>query len=297
METRAGFSINWLFSGRNRAGSLRRRGRKLVIEKRSSLLDLDWAALWEYRELLYALVAREIKVRYKQTAIGVCWVLLQPLVTMVIFAVIFGQLAKMPSDGVWYPIFALTGLLPWTYFSESITRSGGSLVSNSNLVTKIYFPRILLPLSMIVAPLVDLALSLVLLFGLLMYAGIPITWKVITLPVFILVAMLTALGVSLFVSATNVRYRDVAYAIPFVIQVWMFVSPIVYPVSLVPEQWRPLYSLNPMVGVIEGFRWALLGQTAPDPVIMAASALVFFIVLIAGLVYFRRMERQFADVI
>jgi lipopolysaccharide transport system permease protein len=297
METRAGFSINWLFSGRNGAGSLRRPGRKLVIEKRNSLLDLDWAALWEYRELLYALVAREIKVRYKQTAIGVCWVLLQPLVTMVIFAVIFGQLAKMPSDGVWYPVFALTGLLPWTYFAESITRSGGSLVSNSNLVTKIYFPRILLPLSMIVAPLVDLALSLVLLFGLLMYAGIPITWKVITLPVFILVAVLTALGVSLFVSATNVRYRDVAYAIPFMIQVWMFVSPIVYPVSLVPEQWRALYSLNPMVGVIEGFRWALLGQTAPDPVIMAASAFVFFIVLIAGLVYFRRMERQFADVI
>ncbi|MEP6958278.1 MAG: ABC transporter permease [Nitrospirota bacterium] len=271
--------------------------RKLIIEKRSRLFDMDWSALWEYRELLFALVERELKVRYKQTAIGVSWVLLQPLVTMLIFTFIFGQMAQMPSDGVWYPVFSLTALLPWTYFAQAITRSGGSLVGNANLVTKIYFPRILLPLSMIVAPLVDLALSLVVLFGLLIYAGIPLTWKVITLPLFILVAMLTAMGVSLLVSATNVRYRDVAHAVPFVIQIWMFVSPIVYPVSLVPERWRLLYGLNPMVGVIEGFRWALLGQTVPDPVAMAASVGMFFVLLMAGMVYFRRMERQFADVI
>ena len=298
MQSGAGFSINWLFNTRKRAeSSVKRPRRKLVIEKRSSFFDMDWAALWEYREVLFALVRREITVRYKQTALGVAWVLLQPLVTITIFTIIFGRLAKMPSDGVWYPVFALSALLPWFYVAESITRSGGVMVANTNLITKIYFPRMLLPLSMIVAPLVDLVLSLMLLFGLLVYAGIPLTWKVFTLPVFILVAMLTALSVSLFVSATNVKYRDVAYAVPFMMQVWMFASPIVYPVSLVPEQWRLIYGLNPMVGVIEGFRWALLGQTAPDLVVMGGSCIVFVFVLIVGLIYFRRMERQFADVI
>ena len=271
--------------------------RKLIIERQAGLQGLDWAALWEYRDLLYLQVWREIKVRYKQTAIGVSWVLLQPMVTMLIFTVIFGQMAKVPSDGVWYPAFVLSGLLPWTYFSQAVTRAGGSLVSNANLVTKIYFPRVLLPLASIVAPLIDLALSLFLLFGLLLYAGIPLTWKVVTLPIFILMAMLTAMGLSLFVSATNVRYRDVTHAIPFVIQVWMFVSPIVYPVSLVPEQWRVLYGLNPMTGVIEGFRWAMLGQTAPDPVVMGTSAGVVMLALAVGSIYFKKLERQFADVI
>jgi lipopolysaccharide transport system permease protein len=298
MESRTGSSVKGSLSGRSvTEPSIRRPQEKLVIEKRSGRFEVDWSELLEYRELLYVLVSRELKVRYKQTAIGVSWVLLQPLITMVILTVIFGHLAKMPSDGVWYPVFALTGLLPWTYFAEAITRSGGVLVSNANLVTKIYFPRILLPLSMIVAPLVDLALSVALLFILLMYAGIPLTWRVVALPVFILVAMLSAMGVSLFVSSTNVKYRDVAYAVPFVMQVWMFASPIVYPASLVPEQWRLLYGLNPMVGVIEGFRWALLGQTPPDPVVMAASSAMFFGILFAGLVYFRRLERKFADII
>jgi lipopolysaccharide transport system permease protein len=216
---------------------------------------------------------------------------------MLIFTVIFGRLAKLPSDGVWYPVFAFTALLPWNYFSQAVSRSAAALVGNANLVSKIYFPRIMLPLSMVVAPLVDLALSLVLLFGLLLYAGIPLTWKVLTLPIFICVAVLSAMGVSLFVSAANVKYRDVGHAIPFVIQIWMFVSPIAYPVSLVPERWRLLYGLNPMAGVIEGFRWALLGHTAPDPAVMAGSSIVFLVALIAGLVYFNRMERQFADVI
>ena len=271
--------------------------RRLVIEGESRLLDIDYSELWEYRELLSAFVVRELKVRYKQTFIGVAWVLLQPLVTMLIFTVILGRLAKLPSDNVWYPAFALTALLPWTYFSQAVTRAGSALVGNANLVSKVYFPRILLPLSMIVAPLVDLALSLVLLFALLMYAGIPLTWKVITLPLFIFVAMLTAMGVSLFISAANVRYRDVGHAVPFLMQIWMFVSPIVYPVSLVPESWRWLYGLNPMAGVIEGFRWALLGQTVPDVTVMTVSTLVFFGFLLAGVVYFRQMERQFADVI
>ncbi|MDH4370050.1 MAG: ABC transporter permease [Nitrospira sp.] len=271
--------------------------RKLIIEKRSGLLDLDWAELWGYRELLYTLVEREVKVRYKQTAIGVSWVLLQPLITMLIFTVIFGRLAKMPSDGIWYPAFILTALLPWGYFSQAITRSGMSLVSSANLVTKVYFPRILLPLSMIVTPLIDFALSLLLLFGLLLYAGIPLTWKLLTLPVFILVAMLTALGVGLILSTANVKYRDVGHAVPFLIQIWMFLSPIVYPVSLVPEQYKLLYGLNPMAGVIEGFRWALLGKAAPDLVVMGASIVVFLGVLIGGLAYFNKMERDFADVI
>lgn len=270
---------------------------KLIIEKRSGLLDIDWSELWEYRELLYTLVEREIKIRYKQTAIGASWVLLQPLITMLIFTAIFGRMAKMPSDGIWYPAFILTALLPWGYFSQAITRSAASLVGSANLVTKVYFPRLLLPLSMIVSPLVDFALSLLLLFGLLLYAGIPLTWKVVTLPVFVLVAMLTALGVGLILSTANVKYRDVGHAIPFLIQIWMFLSPIVYPVSLVPEQYRLLYGLNPMAGVIEGFRWALLGKAAPDPVVMGASIVVFVGVLIGGLVYFNKMERDFADVI
>jgi lipopolysaccharide transport system permease protein len=270
---------------------------KLVIENRSGFFELDWSALWEYRELLYLLVWRDIKVRYKQTAIGVSWVVLQPLITMLIFTAIFGYMAKVPSDGVWYPAFTLVALLPWTYFSQAITRSGGSLVSNANLVSKIYFPRLLLPLANIVAPLVDLGLSLIVLFGLLAYAGIPLSWKVITLPIFILLAVLTAMGLSLFVAAMNVRYRDVGHAIPFMVQIWMFLSPIVYPVSLVPEQWRLLYSLNPMAGVIEGFRWALLGKALPDLMMMSASFFALLVVALAGLMYFRRMERQFADVI
>lgn len=271
--------------------------RKLIIEKRSGRFDIDWSELFEYRELLYTLVEREIKIRYKQTAIGASWVLLQPLIAMLIFTAIFGRMAKMPSDGIWYPAFTLTALLPWTYFSQAITRSGASLVSSANLVTKVYFPRILLPLSMVVSPLIDFALSLVLLFVLLLYAGIPLTWKVLTLPLFVLVAMLTALGVGLLLSTANVKYRDVGHAIPFLIQIWMFLSPIVYPVSLVPERWKLLYGLNPMAGVIEGFRWALLGKSAPDPVVMGASIVMFIGVLIAGFVYFNKMERDFADVI
>lgn len=298
MESRTGSLVKWLLSGRNPAeSSMKLPIRKLVIENRSGLFDMDWSALWEYRELLYILIWRDVKVRYKQTAIGVSWVVLQPLITMLLFTAIFGYMAKVPSDGVWYPVFSLTALLPWTYFAQAIIRSGESVVGNAKLVGKIYFPRLMLPLAMIVAPLVDLALSMVLLFGMLIYAGIPLTWKVVTLPAFILLAMLTAMGLSLFTSAMNVKYRDVGHAIPFVIQIWMFASPIVYPVSLVPEKWRLLYGLNPMAGVIEGFRWALLGQTAPDPMVMAESVVVLVVVLIAGTVYFRQAERQFADVI
>lgn len=271
--------------------------RKLIIEKQGGLFDVDWSALWEYRELGYIMVWRDITVRYKQTAIGVAWVILQPLITMLIFTAIFGIMAKMPSDGVWYPVFSLTALLPWTYFSQAVTRAGESVVANAKIVSKIYFPRLWLPLAMVVSPLVDFALSMVLLFGLLFYAGIPLTWKVFTLPAFVLLAMLTALALSLFTSAMNAKYRDVGHAIPFLIQIWMYLSPIVYPVSLVPERWRWLYGLNPMAGVIEGFRWALLGRTAPDPLVMAESFVVLLLVITAGLAYFRQMEKQFADII
>lgn len=276
---------------------LTRPRKKLVIEKRTSFFDLNWSALWEYRELGYVLIWRDLAVRYKQTAIGVAWVILQPLITMLIFTAVFGRMAKVPSDGVWYPVFSLTALLPWTYFAQAVSRAGESVVANGRMVSKIYFPRLWLPIAMVISPLVDFALSMVLLFGLLIYAGIPFTWKVLTLPVFILLAMLTALGISLFTSALNVKYRDVGHAIPFVIQIWMFLTPIVYPVSLVPEHWRWLYGLNPMAGVIEGFRWALLGQTAPDPVVMVESAVMLVVIVMAGAVYFRQMERRFADII
>lgn len=271
--------------------------RKLIIEKRSSRFDMNWSELWEYRELGYVLIWRDITVRYKQTAIGIAWVLLQPLIAMLIFTAVFGKMAKMPSDGVWYPVFSLTALLPWMYFSQAVTRAGESVVQNSRIVGKIYFPRLWLPLATVVSPLVDFALSLVLLFGLLIYAGMPFTWKVITLPAFILLAMFTAMGLCFFTSALHVKYRDVGHAIPFVMQIWMYLTPIVYPVSLVPDQWKWLYGLNPMVGVVEGFRWALLGQTSPDPVVMIESIVMLFAVIAAGLVYFRKMERQFADII
>ncbi len=271
--------------------------RKLIIEKRSSRFDMNWSELWEYRELGYVLIWRDITVRYKQTAIGIAWVLLQPLIAMLIFTAVFGKMAKMPSDGVWYPVFSLTALLPWMYFSQAVTRAGESVVQNSRIVGKIYFPRLWLPLATVVSPLVDFALSLVLLFGLLIYAGMPFTWKVITLPAFILLAMFTAMGLCFFTSALHVKYRDVGHAIPFVMQIWMYLTPIVYPVSLVPDQWKWLYGLNPMVGVVEGFRWALLGQTSPDPVVMIESIVMLCAVIAAGLVYFRKMERQFSDII
>ncbi len=297
MGSHVGASVKSFLHGQNSAGSLvKPRRRKQVIERRSALFDMDWSELWEYREVLYILVWRDIKVRYKQTVIGVGWVLLQPLIMMLIFTAIFGMWAKMPSDGVWYPVFALTALLPWTYFAGAISRSGESVVVNAKMVSKIYFPRLLLPFAMVLTPLVDFALSLGLLFSLLIYAGIPLTWKVITLPVFMLLAMLTALGLSLFTSAMHVRYRDIGHAIPFLIQIWMYLSPIVYPVSLVPERWKWLYGLNPMVGVIEGFRWALLAErAAPDPMMIVQSGIVVVVVLIAGMVYFSHVERQFAD--
>jgi lipopolysaccharide transport system permease protein len=269
----------------------------VVIEPRKGLFHLDLKSIWEYRELLYFLVWRDLKVRYKQTAIGVGWTVLQPLIAMVIFTVIFGHFAKIPSDGVPYPIFAFCGLLPWTYFATALNRCMVSVVADAQLVSKVFFPRLILPMAGTISGIIDFLISLALFLGLMVWYGFVVTWWLLTLPLFLMLALLTALAVGLWVSALNVRYRDVSYTIPFLTQVWMFASPIIYPVTMIPEKYRSLYSLNPMAGVIEGFRWALLGKANPDFAVMAVSAVVVVSVLAGGLVFFRKMERTFADVV
>ena len=267
----------------------------ILIQPRRHLFDLDLAAIWAYRELLYFLVWRDLKVRYKQTVIGAGWVVIQPLMTMAIFTVIFGNFAKIPSDGLPYPIFSYAALLPWNLFSSSLNRGGESVVNNANLVTKIYFPRLILPLSSVLSPMADFAIAFVILIGMMIWFGIAPTVGILMLPIFVILAICTALAMGLWLAALNVRYRDVRYTIPFLIQIWMFASPVAYPVSMVPEKWRWLYSLNPMAGVIEGFRWALLGNQSPDFSVMAISATVVMGLLAAGMVYFKQMERTFAD--
>jgi homopolymeric O-antigen transport system permease protein len=269
----------------------------LVIEASRVWFHLDLAALWQYRELLYFLVWRDVKVRYKQTAIGATWAILQPLMTMIIFTAIFGYFAKIPSDGLPYPIFAYTALLPWIYFATALSRSSGSVVSEAHLISKVYFPRVILPLAGTVSGIIDFVVAFVLLLGMMIWYGIMPTWGLVALPLFLLLALATALAVGLWCSALNVRYRDVGHTVPFLTQCWMYASPVAYPVSLVPENWRFLYSLNPMAGVIEGFRWALLGKQGPDFGVMAVSAVVVTVLLIGGLVFFKHMERTFVDVV
>ena len=274
-------------------------GRPPVIQIRAadgpSTLNLrELATNWE---LLYFLAWRDIKVRYKQTAIGAGWAILQPLTTMVIFTAVFGRLASIPSDGVPYPVFAFAGLLPWTYFAAALSRSGNSLVSNGNLITKVYFPRLLIPLSAVLSPLVDFIITLGLLALLMMWYGILPTVAILTLPAFVLLAAASALALSLWLSALCVRYRDVGVVIPFLVQIGMYVSPVAYPSSLVPERWRLLYSVNPLAVVIDGFRWALLGTNPPDPFGLALSCALVAVILYGGLLYFNRVERVFADVV
>jgi lipopolysaccharide transport system permease protein len=247
--------------------------------------------------MFYFLVWRDVIIRFKQTVIGGAWVIIQPVVTMVIFTLIFGKLAKIPSDGVPYPIFAFTALLPWSYFAAALSRSSSSVVNGSNLVTKIYFPRLLIPLAASVGPLVDLIFSFLVLLVMMAWFKIVPTWGLLALPLFLGLAIMTALAVGLWSSALNVRYRDVGNIIPFLIQVWMYASPVAYPVSMVPQKWRMLYCLNPMVGVIEGFRWALLGKGSLDFLMLTVSLAVVSVLLFGGIVYFKRMEQTFADVI
>lgn len=258
---------------------------------------LELRELWASRELLYFLVLREVKIRYKQAAMGVGWALIQPILAVAIFAVIFGHFAKMPSDGVPYVIFAFTAVLPWTYFAEAVRRSSTGLVSDSELIRKVYFPRLAVPLAMVTTPLVDFAVGFVVLMGFFAWYGVALTPAILFLPLFLLIALALALSVGLWLGPISVRYRDVMHALPFMIQVWLYASPVAYPVTIVPEKWRLLYSLNPMVGVIEGFRWALLGSGHPDVRAIAISCVFIGVCLAGGLVYFRRMERSFADVI
>ncbi len=268
-----------------------------VIEPIRGWVSLRLWELWKYRELLYFITWRDVKVRYKQAVLGIAWVIIQPLMTMVIFSLIFGQLAKLPSEGLPYPVFSYCGLLPWQLFAGALQKGGASLVGNAHLITKVYFPRLIIPLSAIAAGLVDFAISFVVLFGLMLYFGITPTWAILWLPLFVLFTLLTALAIGLWVSALNVQYRDVQYMIPFMVQAWMFISPVAYSAELIPEgPWRILYGVNPLTGVIQGFRWALLGGHPPDE-LLAVSVLVVGVLLLSGLFYFKRMEKTFADVV
>ena len=263
----------------------------------STSAALRLSEMWEYRELLYFLVWRNIKVRYKQTAIGAAWAIIQPLMTMIIFTLVFGKFANVPSDGLPYPIFSYAALLPWTYFATALNLSILSIVSNSNLITKVYFPRLFLPASAILSGLIDFGISFIFFLVMMIWYGTMPGWGIVFLPGFVLLTVITALSVSLWLSAINVRYRDVGQAIPFLIQLWLFASPVAYPISVVPEKWRLLYSLNPMTGVIEGFRWALLGRETPDILPLALSVAVVLALLFSGILFFKHMEETFADVV
>lgn len=268
-----------------------------VIQPSRGWVSLHLRELWDYRELLYFLTWREVKVRYKQTALGAAWAIIQPLFTMLVFSLFFGRLAKVPSDGIPYPLFSLAGLIPWTFFANALTQSSNSLVTSSNLISKVYFPRLTIPLSAVLSGIVDFAVSLILLVGMMAFYHCVPPLRCIYVLAFFVLAFVAATGVGLWLSALNVEYRDVRYTVPFLTQFWMFATPIAYPSSMLHGAWRTLYGLNPMVGVVEGFRWALLGaNTAPGPII-AASSVASVLILIGGAYYFRRMEKTFADVV
>jgi lipopolysaccharide transport system permease protein len=268
-----------------------------VIKRSSGWLPLNLHALWEYRELLYFLTWRDIKVRYRQTAFGVAWAIIQPLLLMGAFSIFFGLLAKVPSDGIPYPIFSLSALLPWQLFAHALAQSSQSLVANDKLITKVYFPRLVIPLSAVLSGLMDFSVLFVVFLVVMLCYGMAPTMALLTIPFFVLLAVGSALSVGLWLSALNVQYRDVRYAIPFFIQFWFFVSPVAYPSSLVPGFWRLLYALNPMAGVIDGFRWALLGNSSAPGWELTMSLAVIVLLLVGGLFYFQRVERTFADVV
>ena len=269
----------------------------LRIEPSKGWVSLKLHELWEYRELLYFLIWRDVKVRYKQTALGAAWAIIQPFFTMVVFSLFFGQLAKVPSDGVPYPIFSYAALVPWMFFAYGLNQAPTKLVGSADLVKKVYFPRLAIPIAAMLSGVVDFALAFLVLLGMMLYYRLIPTFNALWLPLLLLLALVTSLGVGLWLSAMNVRYHDVQHVVPFLTQFWLFATPIAYPSSLLPEPWRTLYGLNPMVGVVEGFRWALLGTaTAPGPMI-ACSACIALVLLVSGGFYFRRMEKTFADVV
>jgi lipopolysaccharide transport system permease protein len=269
----------------------------IYLKPSKGWLSIDFNELWRYRELIYFLTWRDIKVRYKQAVLGIAWALLQPVLTVLIFTVVFGVLLQTPSQGLPYPLFAISALLPWQLFANALQRSSISLVGNANLITKIYFPRLAIPLSSVMAALVDFGVSFIVLIGMMVYYRYLPGWNLLWLPVIILFALLTALAVGLWLSAINVQYRDVQHMVPFIVQVWMYASPIVYPIEIIPAGiWRTLYGLNPMVGVIQSYRWALLGGDQPDAT-MLISIVVVIVLLVSGVYYFRRMEKTFADIV
>jgi lipopolysaccharide transport system permease protein len=269
---------------------------RTVIQPTTGWIRLNLGDLWRYRELLFFLVWRDIKVRYKQTVLGAMWAILQPFLNMLVFTVVFGRLARVPSDGIPYALFTYTALIPWQLFAYALTESSSSVVLNERLITKIYFPRLVIPISSVLAGLVDFIVALPVVAAMMLWYHRTLSWAAFTLPFFVIFALATALGVGLWLAALNVQYRDVRYTLAFIVQFWLFASPVAYSSTLIPAKWRPWYGLNPMAGVIQGFRWALLGAPAPGAM-LAVSIGVVFIVLMGGLYYFRRMERTFADVV
>jgi lipopolysaccharide transport system permease protein len=268
-----------------------------VVEPRRAFWNLELGHLWEYHELLFFMVWRDVKVRYKQTALGVAWAVLQPLMATLIFSVFFGRLARMPSDGIPYPVFAYLGMVPWQYFSNAITESSNSLVASQNLIKKVYFPRLIIPMGSVIAGLVDFFFAFIVLIGMMFYYGIRPSATIFLAPVFLLLAVFTALAAGLWLSALNVQFRDVKHTIPFLVQFWFFMTPVVYPASLVPGKYRMLYGLNPMAGVVAGFRYSVLGKTAKPDSLIIVSAVAVAVMLVGGVLYFRRMESSFADVV
>jgi lipopolysaccharide transport system permease protein len=267
------------------------------IEPSEGWVSLKLQELWEYRELLYFLIWRDIKVRYKQTVLGGTWAIIQPFFTMVVFSLFFGKLAKVPSDGIPYPIFSYAALVPWAFFANGLNQASNSLIGNSNLIKKIYFPRLSMPIASVLSGLIDFVLAFIMLIGMMFYYGMTPTVNVVYLPFFILLAVVTSLGASLWLSAMYVQFRDVRHIIPFLTQIWLFATPIAYPSSLLEEPWRTVYGINPMVGVVEGFRWALLGTKTAPGFTLYISTIVAVGFLLSGAFYFRRMEKTFADVV
>ena len=267
-----------------------------VVQPRRPFWHLELGHLWEYHELLFFMVWRDVKVRYKQTALGVAWTILQPLLATLIFTIFFGRLAKMPSDGIPYPVFAFVALVPWQYFANALTQSSNSLVASQNLIKKVYFPRLIIPIGSVLAGLVDFFFAFIVLIGMMFYYGIRPSGSIFLFPVFLLLAVATALAAGFWLSALNVQFRDVKHTIPFLVQFWFFASPIIYPSSIVPAKWRVWYGLNPMAGVVEGFRYAILGKGHPGTMIWVSAAAVA-VLLLGGVLYFRKMESTFADIV
>ncbi len=269
----------------------------LIIEPTKGWVNLQLRELWAYRELLYFLAWRDVKLRYKQTVLGAAWAIIQPFFTMVVFSLFFGNLANIPSDGIPYPLFSFAALVPWTFFANGLSQSANSLVGGANILKKVYFPRLTVPIAAVLGGVLDFIIAFGVLLGMMLYFRVLPTWNVVWLPYLVLLALVTSLGVGLWLSAMNVQFRDIRYVIPFLTQLWLYATPIVYPSSLIPEFWRPLYGINPMVGVVEGFRWALLGTDTSPGSIIVVSSIVALLILISGAYYFRRMEKTFADVV